>query len=85
MNKITAFLVITVISLSIILGATIQSKAQNKNFAGVLPFITTTNRVGFFNQNNGKIYMYDSNINQCLFIGQLTELGQAIQEIPKSQ
>lgn len=82
MNKITAFLVIVIIALSFILGTTMQSKATNKNFIGVIPFFTST-RIGFFDQNTGKIYMYDDNISSCLFIGQVTELGQSIQTINK--
>ena len=41
MNKITAFLIIIITALSFMLGATIQSKAQNKNFTGVVPFATS--------------------------------------------
>jgi hypothetical protein len=79
MNKITAFLVIVIMALCFCLGTTIQSKAQGKSFAGVVPFVTSNNRVGFFDQGSGKVYMYDDNISQCLFIGQLTTLGQSIQ------
>jgi len=84
MNKITAFLVIIITALSFILGATLQGKAENKSFAGIIPFITTNDRVGFFDQTNGRVYMYDNNISQCLFIGQVTGLGQPIQVITKA-
>jgi len=88
MNKITAFLVIVITTLSFILGATLQSKAQSKaqgtNFAGVVPFMTSNNRMGFFDQGTGKVYMYDDNISQCLFVGQLTQLGLPIQSTGKS-
>lgn len=81
MNKITPFLVIVIIALSFLLGTTIQSKATNKGFAGVIPFVTSNNRVGFFDQGTGKIFMYDDNITSCLFIGQMSELGQAIKTV----
>ena len=84
MNKITAFLLIVITALSFSLGATMQSKAQDKNYAGVLPFITSNDRVGFLDQNNGRIYMYDNNISKCLFIGQLKGLGQPIEAIGKT-
>ena len=77
MNKITASLVIVITALSFILGTTLQSKAQNKTLAGVMPFVTNNDRVGFLDQNTGRIYIYDNNISQCLFIGQIQSLGQA--------
>jgi len=85
MNKTTAILLIVIATLSIFLGSTIQSKAQNKSFAGVIPFTTSSDRLGFLEQSTGKIYMYDSNYSQCVFIGQLQGLGQPIQMIRKSQ
>ena len=81
MNKTTAFLLIVITTLSFILGATMQSKAQDKNYSGIVPFVTTTDRVGFMDQSNGRIYVYDSNISQCLFVGQIQTLGQPIQVI----
>jgi hypothetical protein len=82
MNKITAFLLIVITALSFVLGATMQSKAQDKtSFAGVVPFMTNSNRLGLFNQNNGQIYMYDENLSQCVFIGQVSGLGQPIQTL----
>ena len=81
MNKTTAFLVIVITALSFVLGATIQSKAQNKSYAGIMPFVTSNDRVGFLDQNSGKIYMYDSNISQCVFVGQIQSLGQPIQAL----
>lgn len=88
MNKMTLFLVIAIMALSFMLGATVQSKAQVKvqgaSFVGVLPFVTTSNRVGFFDQNSGKVYIYDENLGQCLFIGQISGLGKPIDVIAKS-
>ena len=86
MNKITVFLLIVIMTLSFIVGATMQGKAQNKSFAGVIPFVSSTDRVGFFDQSSGKIYMYDSDLSECLFVGQLAGLGQPIQKMQsKSQ
>jgi hypothetical protein len=81
MNKLTAFLLIAIMALSFVLGTTLQSKAQNKNFVGILPFMTSGDRVGFLDQNNGRIYLYDSNVSQCLFVGQIQALGKPIQPI----
>jgi hypothetical protein len=82
MNKTTALLMVVIMSLCFIIGTTMTSKAQikiqGKSFNGVVPFITTTDRVGFFDQNTGKIYIYDSNVSQCLFTGQIQNLGDPI-------
>ncbi len=61
---------------------TMQSKADaGKGFSGVMPFISGSDRLGFFNQNNGRIYIYDAHFSQCLYIGQISELGAPIQSI----
>ena len=78
MNKTTAFLLIVIASLSFILGTTIKSKAQDKNYSGIVPFVTSNDRVGFLDQSNGRVYIYDSNIVNCLFVGQIQNLGQPI-------
>ena len=77
MNKMTIFLLIIIMALSFSLGTTMQSKAQDKSFTGVLPFVTN-NRVGFLDQSTGRVYVYDSAIANCLFVGQIDTLGQAI-------
>jgi hypothetical protein len=84
MNKITAFLVIVIMALCFTLGATMQGKAQDKNYSGIVPFVTSNDRVGFLDQSNGRIYMYDSNIVNCLFVGQIQSLGQPINVISAS-
>ena len=81
MNKTTALLVIVITALSFTLGATMQSKAQDKGFSGVVPFVTSNDRVGFLDQNTGRIYIYDNNIANCVFVGQIQSLGQPIQVI----
>lgn len=76
MNKTTVFLLIVITAF--ILGTTVQSKAQNRNYSGIVPFVTTNDRVGFLDQSNGRIYVYDSNIVKCLFVGQIQNLGEPI-------
>ena len=58
-----------------------QSIAVGKNFAGVVPFVTSSGLFGVFNQNNGKIYVYDNNLSQCLYEGQMEELGKPVTKI----
>ena len=78
MNKLTAFLLIVIMALCFIVGTTMQSKAQGKTFSGIIPFVTGSDRVGFFDQNNGMVYIYDNNLSQCVFVGQIQTLGKTI-------
>ena len=81
MNKLIVFLSIIIMALCFSLGLTMQGKAQSKSFVGILPFVTSSDRMGFLDQSNGRIYLYDNNFSQCVFIGQLQELGQPIQVV----
>ena len=56
-------------------------RADNKNFAGVMPFVTSSGLMGFFNQNDGKIYIYNNPLSECLYEGQVTQLGEAVEKI----
>ena len=78
MNKIPIFLVIIIVALSFGLGTTMQSKAQDRNYSGIVPFATSSDRIGFFDQSNGRVYIYDNNVVNCLFIGQIQSLGKPI-------
>jgi hypothetical protein len=84
MNKITIFLLVVVMALSFCLGMTMKATAQQKSFVGVMPFVTSTDRVGFWDQTSGRVYMYDSNIQHCLFVGQMRDLGLPIQVLASS-
>ena len=75
MNKTTAFLLIVITALSFVLGATVQSKAQNRSYSSIIPFATGSDRIGFLDQSNGRIYIYDNNVVNCLFTGQIENLG----------
>ena len=81
MNKTTAFLLIVITALSFISRATVQSKAQNKNYSGIVPFATSSDRIGFLDQSNGRVYIDDNNVTNCLFIGQIQSLGKPIDTI----
>lgn len=85
MNKSSLLLTIAAISLSFLLGQTLAVKAESKSFAGVVPFANASGLFGLFNQNNGKVYIYDHNIKECLFEGQIEELGKAATTIRAEQ
>jgi len=79
MNKKFIITVITLLALNIgvLLMASSKIFAQSESFHNVIPFFTSS-RMGFFNQNSGKIYIYDNNLENCLFVGHLQELGEPI-------
>lgn len=81
MNKTSALLLIVIAALSFVLIITTQGRATAKSFMGVIPFATSGDRFGFFDQTSGRIYLYDSNISQCVFKGQVADLGQPIQAL----
>ena len=58
-----------------------QSLANTNSFNGVIPFTTVGGLMGFFNQNDGKVYLYDGNLQNCILVSQLEELGQPIKKI----
>jgi len=41
--------------------------------------MTSSDRLGFLDQSNGRIYVYDNTFSQCVFVGQLQSLGLPIQ------
>jgi hypothetical protein len=55
--------------------------AQGKAFSNVIPFSTNAGRVGFFDQSNGKVYIYDNDLSTCVFSGQMHDLGGSIQKL----
>ena len=83
MNKMTAFLVLLITVLSFCLGATLQGHAlaTKGGFEGIMPFVTSNDRVGFMDQANGRIYLYDGNLTNCIFVGQIDSLGKPINVI----
>ena len=80
MNK-WIFQIVILGMLALIAFTTIRSFAQNKSFAGVTTFTTPAGRVGFFEQGTGIIYLYDNNLNECVFKGKLNNLGDPIEKI----
>lgn len=55
-----------------------HAHSQGKNFNSVMPFFTSGGSLGFFDQSEGKVYIYDSNLSSCIFQGKLENLGEPI-------
>ena len=69
---------------SLFIASNVKSMAQNApsySFPGVTAFTTSSGRFGLFESGTGKIFLYDDNISDCVFIGQLKTLGEPIEKI----
>lgn len=82
MKKLNYLLLLIIIGLVVIVLKS-NSIAAQKSFVGVVPFTTVGGLMGFFDQNNGKVYLYDGNLKNCVFVSQVEELGEQMQEIKK--
>lgn len=61
-----------------------QSSASAARFSGVMPFTTALGLVGFFDQNDGKIYFYNEDLQKCISVSQVGTLGEPVKIIKKS-
>lgn len=60
------------------------SAATNGRFSGVIPFTTPLGLVGFFDQNDGKIYFYNEDLQKCISVSQVGRLGEPVEIIKRS-
>lgn len=82
-------MIVVVISTMLLTGILINagagvSRAQETPkipFEHVVPFTTTGGFFGFFNQADGKVYLYDAQLERLVLEAQMTELGQPPQVI----
>lgn len=81
MNKTAYYLLTVIVVFGAVLLMNTKSRAGGKSFSGVVPFATNAGRFGFFDRNDGKIYFYDSDLSQCIFVGQLEDLGKPIKAV----
>ncbi|GEM_PF-3607072 len=58
-----------------------KTKALTHSFPGVAVFTTSSGRFGFFEQGTGRIFVYDGDLSDCVFKGQLSELGEPIEKV----
>jgi hypothetical protein len=85
MKKTTLCLFAIAIAMAIysMISAT-QLAAQSMNFSNVIAFSTEKGHLCFFDQVNGKLYVYDGEGKACLFQGQLKELGKPFSPVQKT-
>ena len=83
MYRTTLFnlLILTVSAMLFMASFQKQASAQNMTFAGVVPFSTTGGMMGFFDQKDGSMYLYDPDLTECLQVVQLTGLGAPLKRL----
>jgi hypothetical protein len=86
MNKpLFQTLCLFIIALSCILvftaGRSQAAPVAMHSFPGTTAFATPSGRVGFFEQGTGRIYIYDDNLSECLYIGQMVALGEPVEKL----
>jgi hypothetical protein len=54
---------------------------QVQMFASVEPVSYISGMTGFFDRNTGMMYVYDVNMEKCVFIRQLGKLGDPMRKI----
>ena len=79
------FLIALVFALGLMLGASIPLKANDEiqnqtkiKFENVYPFTTVSGLLGFFDQKDGTVYVYDNNFNECVYISKVDKLGSSL-------
>lgn len=73
-----AVILLVVITFGLVFIQLGEVRAQGSSFNGVTPFTTVGGLMGFFDQRDGKIYLYDGNLQNCILVRQITELGKSM-------
>ncbi len=87
MKKISILILFILTAVFIMMGPLFlkPSTAQAVRFDGVVPFATTAGFMGFFDQKDGKIYLYDQDMKECITTAQVETLGAPLKMLQKSK
>ena len=72
---------ITVCALVMLTGLFVQQSqlfAQSSSLANVVPIPLAGGRLGLFDRTEGKIYVYDRNLEKCLLTAEVQKLGDPL-------
>jgi hypothetical protein len=84
-NTMLIMLTVLVVVLSLVVFSKVKPSSANPgSFDGVMPFTTSGGLIGFFDQKDGKVYLYDGNLENCLLAAQMEQLGKAAKPISKN-
>ena len=78
---LNGFLILAVAALFLSVGLEKYSAAQPVGFPNVMPFVTPSGLVGLFDQKDGKMYLYDANLEECFMISQVNTLGEPLTRV----
>ena len=67
---------LTAVAAGIVFQKYVQAEEEMHSYPSVVPFGVGAGRVGFFDRTTGKLYIYNENLDNCVFIGQMAQLGQ---------
>ena len=83
-SRVVAVGLILAIALSVILCSSSSLKARQettKDWSRLTVISYASGLTGFFDPKTGRVYLYDSNLENCFLIRQLTELGEPMKKI----
>ena len=80
MKKLLVVYVAVTMAVLLVVAAAQLLHAKTLSFKEVYPF-TLNGRVGFFDQSQGRVYLYDPDFKNCVLITQLNELGQPLVKV----
>ncbi len=82
MNKSFLYGFLSAVILMSALGVVLEKKseAQSASFSGVHPFWTTGGMMGFFDQTDGRVYLYDQNLENLFMVSKLEKLGEKMKK-----
>lgn len=83
MQRSTIFNIVTLAIAGFLFVSSVQKQAlaQNLKFEGITAFTTTGGMMGFFDQKDGMLYLYEPDLTKCVLIVQLTALGEPLAKI----
>ena len=85
MKRVTIFVTATFIIACIAIFTSVvlaQDNDKTKQDWSKLKIVTYSSGVtGFFDPDTGKLYLYDANLERCLTLRQLTELGEPMTKL----
>ena len=83
MNKIFAILTVgLLLGVGVCVTNTLaQGKQETKNLSRLQVVTYASGLTGFFDPESGKLYIYDSNVENCVVIRQISRLGDPLMKI----
>jgi hypothetical protein len=75
------FLALLLLGISFYLVKLKGAESASDNFQNIYPFSISTNRVGFFDQTTGRVFIYDDSLKYVAEVLQLEKLGKPFKRL----